>query len=372
MSRVEADFQSSSGAGQPLVSVVIVTYNSARHLSDLLESLARQTHRSLELIFVDSGSKDDTVERLRREAPSARIIASGENLGYRRGTNRGAELASGEYILVLNDDVELDRRCIELLVETMQDPRVGIATPLITYHQQRDRVNAAGNRLSISGFYSARGKGQDVSAFRDTTRIAAVSGCCFLYRRDVYRRMGAFSRDFDLYPAAWHASYEDVDLSWRIRMAGYEVILAPQALVHHKYVQKPLSAARFESMVFGRALLLLRGFEGRSLLRLSPYLLLVEIALLTYASVRGPGYLGPLVRVWKWLLMHRGELQEMRRTAQRFRRRPDAELMPYLDAMVEVTPSLKTSAFVSAGCRWLAAVSMWYRTSLLGWDWNAD
>ena len=223
-----------------------------------------------------------------------------------------------------------------------------------------------GNRLAITGFYSARGKGETASGFSQPSQLASVSGCCFLYRRSVYLEVGGFSDDFDGFASAWHASYEDVDLSYRVRAAGYTIVFEPSAVLRHRYVQKPMSVGRFGSMVFGRALLVLRNFEARTIIRLTALYAFAEIALFCYATLKGPKYVLELFRIWTWMIANAAALVGMRKQVQATRRLPDADLLPLMDTMFEVGPLGRSNPVVRIGADLIARTSRVYRTWVLG------
>jgi lipopolysaccharide/colanic/teichoic acid biosynthesis glycosyltransferase/GT2 family glycosyltransferase len=348
------------------VTVVVVTYNSEQHIVELLHSLRAQTYPGcIDAILVDNASTDDTVALARREFAGVTVIPLPANVGYRRGNMLGMDAAVGDYILVCNDDIVLDPGCISALGDCLSsNPRAGIASPLILQSGET-RVNTAGNRLAISGFYSARGKGANPRTFSNPARLASVSGCCFLYRRSLFQTLGGFSDDFELHPAAWHASYEDVDLSWRVRAAGYEIDHVPTSIVHHKYRQKQsLSEERFESMLFGRMLLIARQFQLSTIAVLSPYLATVEMSLIAYAVLRGGSFFRGYIRTWTCLLQNLPRLIEMRARQQRFRTIRDTEMFRLLDAVVEITPVLRRNPIYAAGYRFLALLSMFYWAAL--------
>jgi GT2 family glycosyltransferase len=274
----------------------------------------------------------------------------------------GLELCSTPLILICNDDVVLDENCVAELVRCMaENPSAAMTCPLITLFSNPETVNTVGNRLAITGFYSARGKGRSAAEFRDASELASVSGCCFLYRRDIYNEVGGFSNDFDNFGPAWHASYEDVDLSCRVRAAGYKILYRPTAILQHRYVQKAMNPERFASMVFGRAMLVLRNFEIRTMVRLTPLFAISDMALLCYACVKGPRFLNELLRTWIWIPAHAVAILKMRQRIQSKRRVRDKAMLPLLDEMVEVTPAADRHCLVQWGAQVIQWMSHMYR-----------
>lgn len=349
------------------VTIVSVTYNSAAHIGPFLESVQAQTYPNCELLILENASTDETPRILEIEAHWARIVHLPENIGYRRANSLGFRMCTSPLILICNDDVVLEPTCVAELVRAMvQNPKAAMTCPLITLFDQPNVVNTVGNRLAITGFYSARGKGQDAAEFSQSSQLASVSGCCFLYRRSVYLEVGGFSDDFDGFASAWHASYEDVDLSYRVRAAGYSILFEPSAVLQHKYVQKPMTAGRFGSMVFGRALLVLRNFQIRTIVRLAALYVVAEIALFCYAVLKGPRYVFELLQIWTWTIANAIAIVKMRKQIQVARRLPDRELLPLLDTMFEIGPLGRSNPVIRTGARLIARTSRAYRECVLG------
>ena len=349
------------------VTIIAVTYNSAKHIRPFLESVRAQSYNQCELLIIDNGSKDETLDFLSAEASWATVVPLEENIGYRRANSLGFTMCTSPLILICNDDVVLEPTCVAELVRALQqNPDAAITCPLITLYDEPDVVNTVGNRLAITGFYSARGKGQTAAGFSQASQLASVSGCCFLYRRTVYLEVGGFSDDFDGFPSAWHASYEDVDLSYRVRAAGYSIVFEPAAVLRHRYVQKPMSVGRFGSMVFGRALLVLRNFETRTIIRLTALYAVAEMALFCYAVLKGPKYVLELLRIWKWMIANAAALVRMRNQVQGTRRVPDRDLLPLVDTMFEVGPLGRSNPLVRIGADLIARTSEVYRACVLG------
>ncbi|MCW5966621.1 MAG: glycosyltransferase family 2 protein, partial [Bryobacterales bacterium] len=348
----------------PLVSVVVLTYQSARHLPDLLHSLRAQTLRNFELVHMDSASLDATCAKLAHHWPDLRPFWSAENLGYRRGNQRGMEMALGKYILVLNDDVELHPRLLEELVATAEaDPRIAVVAPAILMHGSSSRLNAAGSALMPAGFYAARAKAQSYEAFREPADLVAASGCCFLLRRSFLKRGGGFAPVFDSLPSGWHASAEDLDLCWRAWAEGWRVRYQPRAVLWHKYAQKQLDPARFTSLLSGRLVFVCLNYPTSILWRLAPVLLATECAVAAYCAVRGARFLRAWWSCWSWAWRSRRRLAELRAVRLSQGRRPHRELLALMSPSLVLAPDLQRNWLVRAGCwAWFGWNALW-----LGW-----
>ena len=123
-----------STAGSPLVSIIVVGYNGARHIPALAESIKRQSYRSIEVIYVDNASSDDSVAQVSALLPEAKVVKSDINTGFAEGNNIGMDHANGEYVLLLNNDARIDDNAVEKLVQLMlADPEVGAVAPKIRF-----------------------------------------------------------------------------------------------------------------------------------------------------------------------------------------------------------------------------------------------
>jgi len=322
------------GTSYPRVNVIFVNYNGRGHLPTCLASLFRQTYPNFDVTVVDNGSSDGSVEYLRTHFPQVRVIESPVNLGFGRANNLGVEATQGEYVVFTNYDVEFDPHWLEEMVRAAQaDPRIGMVAPKILLFDERDRVNACGLILHYTGYAFTRGYMRRADEFAEPEVIASGTGCSLLIPRRVLDQLGGFDplfqqlgRDF------YRASLEDVDLSWRVQLAGYRVLLRPSAKLYHKYVPKELSALRFEYLEGGRWLLLLKNYRWMTLLVLSPALLLAECIAWGAALIKGRGYLAAKARNYGWLLSHLPVILARRREVQSRRRVRDALLLERLSA----------------------------------------
>lgn len=317
------------------VSVIIPAYNAARDWSDCVASLQTQTLGCVEVIWVDSASTDGSVDKVRDEHPWVKIIRLDRNLGFRGGCRAGANVARGETLVFLNQDVVLDPACLERLLAAFVEPRVGIVAPLVLLHGRDDVVNEAGNAVYFWGMYGSRGLGKPAADFVRGGRLGAVSGCCFAARRPLWDLMGGFSEDHDAHDTDWHAGFEDLDFSWRSQMAGYTVVLEPSAVLWHKFAVKPWEGARLNSLFWGYWITALRNFQVRSLLAVGPLGLAMSLGIFGRVAVRAPRDLMRLVKSACWFWSHRGELMQMRRRVQASRVESDFALFPLMEAVPE-------------------------------------
>ncbi|MFH1624466.1 MAG: glycosyltransferase, partial [Pseudomonadota bacterium] len=217
---------------EKMTSVIIPTYNELEYTKRCLESLKRFTKGRYELIFVDNGSTDGTVEYLRsvisNPSPTIgyKLICNTENLGFARGCNQGIEAASGDYVLLLNNDVIVTERWLEGMIRCAEsDIRAGIVGPCSNY--------VAGPQLDTNANYSTIEEMHSYAAqFRSHNRgrwfeVARIVGFCMLIKREVIEKVGSLDEQFG------SGNYEDDDYCYRARLSGCRLMVAGDVFVHH-------------------------------------------------------------------------------------------------------------------------------------------
>ncbi len=212
------------------VSVVVVTASGATHLPACLDSLSRQAWPSdrLDVIVVDNGSADEVGSVVERWAPGATIVRAGRNLGFSAGNNAGARVATGEYLLFLNDDTRVAPAAVGALVEVAERRRAaGVGALMLDW--SGERIDFAGGLVNFEGRGFALRHGDPVAgAALDEAPTFFACGGAALLRRDVFESAGGWDEPTFAY-------YEDVELGWRLRLLGHDLWLAPGAVVFHKH-----------------------------------------------------------------------------------------------------------------------------------------
>ena len=217
-----------------LLSVVVVNWNSIDDLRDCLLSLRQQTHRELEVIVIDNGSSDGSGEMVTQEFPEFMLLAQGENLGFAEACNRGIDVAKGEWVAMLNNDAVAEANWAEALVDAALGaaPDCGMLQSLLLYKSRPGIINSTGIQLTRSGFGCDRFEGQPRSSNLTPEAIFCPTAGAAAYRMSMLREIristGYFDRNHFMY-------YEDLDLGWRARLAGYSATYIPRSVVHHRW-----------------------------------------------------------------------------------------------------------------------------------------
>ena len=211
----------------PELSVVIVTWNGRHYLEGCLEAVATQTDVEPEIVLVDNGSSDGTVEFVRRRFPGVRIVALGENRGFAGGNNVGAGAARGEFLAFLNNDTIPDSTWLRALRDGIDAPsRFLLTTSRIVYMHDSSVIDSAGDGVFRAGGAFKRHHGARADAASASGEVFGVCGAACLVSRYVFEELGGFDEDF-------FASHEDVDLSYRARLRGYRCRYVADAIVRH-------------------------------------------------------------------------------------------------------------------------------------------
>jgi GT2 family glycosyltransferase len=211
------------------ISVVIPNWNGRRFLERCLSAIRHQTVGDIEVVLVDNASSDDSVGLVRRRFPEVEVVQLRRNAGFAAAMNAGIRRARGPYIAFLNNDTEPDERWLqELLACLERHPRAASATSKVLLFDRPGTLDDTGNFLTPSLLPYARGHGQpDARQFDVEEEVFSASGAAALWRADALANVGLFDESFFAY-------YEDVDLGFRARLAGYECWYAPRAVVLHE------------------------------------------------------------------------------------------------------------------------------------------
>jgi GT2 family glycosyltransferase len=306
----------------PSVSVIVLTFNAAEFVERCLTAVFAQSYSDFELIVVDNASSDGTIDLVRNRFPEARILASPTNGGYGAGNNLGAAHAAGDTFVFLNPDAVPERDWLNNLIEGMRQHHQQFATSKITLLSNPERLNSGGNLIHYLGLSFCRGLNARSRRFDTPELISGASGAACAISRDLFQKIGGFDPSFFLY-------HDDVDLSVRALVAGQRCLYVPEAVVAHDY-DLSVPPVKWGWIEAHRYAVLLKIFDVRTLLVLSPALLLIDLVTLAYLASRGPDFFAAKLRSYGWVARHAGVILENRRRAQAVRRLPDCQILAVL------------------------------------------
>jgi len=214
----------------PEISVILVNWNGRQFLPDCLSALRQQTFRGFETIFVDNASTDDSLEYVRANFPEVKIVALENNRGFSGGNIAGYAHASGETIVLLNNDTEAHPEWLEAIYRASHAfPAAGSFACKMMYFNDRTRIENCGFQIDSAGIAAELGRDElDGSEWTASREVFGACGGAVAYRRRMLEQVGFLDPDFFMI-------YEDVDLSFRAQLSGFRCVYVPKAIVYHHY-----------------------------------------------------------------------------------------------------------------------------------------
>jgi GT2 family glycosyltransferase len=270
------------GRTPPRISVIVVNWNGGEMLAACIAALFRQTAAADEVIVVDNGSADGSAELVASRFPGVQLIRNGANLGFAGGNNVALECMTGDYALLLNNDTVVEGDFIQHLREAIigeTDSRVGM-------YSVRMLLEGTGRVDTLGLAISELGLSWDIKEPAGIARLAGPCGGAAVYARRMLAAVrdenGYFDRRFFLY-------FEDADLAWRCRKAGWRCRYVEGAVVHHRHGASTAGNPRPYLYFFFRNRVLCHLKNARPRWLMMPPFLLVQLAVLVKYLLRGEG-----------------------------------------------------------------------------------
>lgn len=324
----------------PLVSVVILNYNGRKNLGEYLvyhclSSVLKSDYPDFEVIFVDNGSTDGSVEFVKeriKENPKLKIVRNKENYGFALGNNLGIKHTNGKYVLFLNNDIEVESQWIKKLVKVMEaDPTIGMAQSKILSIDKL-HIRSAGNLLDPMQFTYLIGYNQeDRGQFSDVCEITFASGAAFIIRRALIDKIGLFDPEYFFY-------HDDCDLGWRARLAGFKIVMVPSSVVYH--IGRGTSTHTFIKnqtyffLIISRLGLFIKNYEYKNILKYGT--IMIVSVLMDILGLLSSGDPSSPFKVLIWIFRNFKHNWQKRQEAQlRIRKVCDDEMLKtFLDSSI--------------------------------------
>jgi GT2 family glycosyltransferase len=328
---ISADF-GAKGRTLPEVSVIVVNWNRCELLRACLQSLCSQCRDGylFEIIIVDNGSVDGSVEMLKHEFSNrdnicVHLIVNQENRGFCAANNQGISAARGRFIALLNNDAEAEPGWISALRRAFEiSPEVGMAASKILVHNNRQKIDKVGHQIYPDGLSRGRGCGEldfgQYDRFEDTLW---PDGCAAMYRKKMLDEIGGFDEDFFAYA-------DDAELGLRARIAGWRCIYVPTAVVfHHRGATLGVTSLYRLALIERNRILLAAKLFPWSLLCLNSLYYLARIAVGLRAAILNKGEISRYVGVWGKInaaaALIRGDVEAIGMLPRMLRKRRDID-----------------------------------------------
>jgi len=277
---------------QPQVSVIIVNHNGIAFIEDCLKSVLNSQYTNFEVILVDNGSTDGSLERAREafgSEPRLRFVQNNASLGPAVGRNRGARVARGRYLIFLDNDTQVENEWIGGFVAVFEnDSSIGAAQAKLLRMGSVEQYDCAGDYLGPLGFLIERSRGaRDTGQLDFIADILSAKSAGSIIRRDLFERIGGFDEDYYMY-------LEETDLSWRVWLSGHRVVFVPNAVVYHAFNTPKKDFKRYYTKDIVRyygcrnyITTLIKNLEFGNLIKMLPIHIACWIALSFFFALRG-------------------------------------------------------------------------------------
>lgn len=309
----------------PIISVIISTWNNDQVLIKCLESLTEQTYKNFEVVIVDNGSFQsslDTIVSMMVRYFNVKVKKLSHNHGYALANNIGARLAQGHWVALLNADAFPEQNWLEnLLRAAQQNPRYSIFTSRQMQYNKPDLLDGAGDSYHITGLAWRRFYNRSVQEYgMQSDEVFSACPAAALYSREDFLQLGGFDEDYFSY-------FEDVDLGFRLRLAGKRCLYVPAAVVHH--VGSASTGKRSDFSVYhGYRNMIWTFFKNMPsplIWFLLPLHILTLLFFVVYLSTRGQGRV--ILRAIRDALLGMPSVMKKRRHVQRNRKVGSSDLL---------------------------------------------
>ena len=315
-----------------IVSIVIPHWNNVDILSECLESISATDFDSVETIVVDNASTDNSVASVRSNYPNVKLIENEKNYGYAGGCNIGAEAASGDYLIFLNNDTVQEKDWISNLIKTINsnDKIAAVQPKILNYYNRNifDYAGGSGGHMDIYCFPFARGRifsfqENDEGQYNNKEKCFWSSGTCFMVRRELFQKAGGFDDSF-------FAHMEEIDLCWRLYAMGFEVWVEPDSVVYHKNaLTLPMHSHKKYYLNHRNSLLMLLGnYSIKNVFLIGiPRLILEKIACLYSILMLDWRHFTAILRSLFWIIFHPNVIMKKRKSFSKIRTITDKKIM---------------------------------------------
>ncbi|MEM2145643.1 MAG: glycosyltransferase family 2 protein, partial [Candidatus Jordarchaeaceae archaeon] len=265
----------------PPVSVLVLNYNGLCYLENFMKSIMKTDYPNFKIVFVDNGSTDGSLEFIKKNYPDVQIIAFENNYGFAEAYNRSIEIVNSEILLLINNDIEVDKNWLKELVSHISDDGVASIAPKIKFIDNKEVINSAGGNCDIYGVAWNRGNGEkDLGQYDRPDEVFYVNGAVLIFKKSVWKDVGPFDSRYFMYA-------EEVDWCWRARLKGYKVIYVPNSVVFHKWQGSSKKTPFVYLMERNWLCNMLKNYEVKTLIQVIPIYAFLETLKSIWLAFKG-------------------------------------------------------------------------------------
>ncbi len=315
---------------QPKVDVIVLNYNGEKFLKNCLDTLKKTTYKNYRVILVDNASSDRSLEIIRSGYMDyVALIENKDNLGFVKANNQVmAADGDADYFVLLNNDTEVEPDWLTELVKVAeQDPSIGALQPKLKSLRDREKFDyngASGGYFDRFGYTVCRGRvfdtiEQDKGQYDDSREVFWAGGPAIFLRKSTLAQTGLLNDSFGAY-------FEEIDLCWRIRLAGYRILCVPDAVVFHYWGAANNPGKRYLNQR-NNLLTLFRNYSTLNLVKYFPARLCFDFINLGYAVVRlDTDWAKAILKSFGYVLTHGHIMIRERKEIQKTRKVKDSEI----------------------------------------------
>ncbi len=340
-------------------SLCMINYNGEQYLEESLGSVFSQDVKFEDILLIDNASNDNSLEIVRNKFPDVKIIQLEKNCGAAAARNIGFQRVSCDMVLFMDNDVSLADGCaFQLLKSLDENHNAAAAMPKVVYSSDRNMIQYDGAQSHFLGLMTLHNENQPlVTSINETRKIGSLVTSCFIVDRKKWGDSDPFDETFFLY-------HEDQDFGYRIRSLGHEILSVSAAVCYHREGTQGLSLRRdgkySKKRVFylirNRWQIILKNYESKTLLLLSPIFIIYEI--FQFGGVLKKKWLQEWLKANFWIMLHFNEIIYKRREIQKARLIPDHEILT--GGPIPYTGYLLKSPLEKAGKRFLDNITEIY------------
>ena len=296
-----------------------------KYLPDCIKSLRKQDYQGeIRVFLTDNETSEESFSYIKKIVPDVKIICNKNNDGFAKGNNDAIKIAlirEFDYIILFNMDTVIEPNCVSELVKVADsDKKIGAVQARLMLYNNKSEINSLGNITHFLGFGYTDGYKQEMTDEKFKIKdIAYPSGAAVLLKAEILKKVGLFDEEFWMYN-------EDQDLGWRIWLNGWKCVLAPEAVVYHKY-EFAKSIKQYYWMDRNRLIAIIKNYHIFSFLLILPALLVMELGLVIFSLKQG--WFKLKLKVWLYFLNPKNWLYllKARRKSQVLRKVKDEDIV---------------------------------------------